>query len=417
MSSDSETEKPIAENTNIFLENDLLIDEFPIIMAQCMSISIINCPKITIIPNLQNLKNLEIFQLTNSNIPICNTYFPDSLRLLDLSYNCIDEFIPQNLPTFIAELNLSFNNLTTIPLCIESLYNLNNGIQFNFKNNNFWFSMYSDIPPSYVKPSIVEEISFAYKLNLISTSKMNYCRSLLFKDNFMEEVNKLDEAMNSRRQIFIPENNVRKVPHHTISEPPREVSPPRENTVYNNAENVHLSSIQINMKNNINYILSYNPVKFIKFNKRKFFKFISKKLNLESINKFSNIYYYDTVHPLYHTTYSFLLYKIYNIICDSEYKDNLLDILRIEILESLDTCTTGQFVRLVNTLNVFIPQIKISISKNEDISNSIIAIRKKHASLYKDATEYTIETIPIVWQFLEEMCVPEIEMAAWLEYV
>jgi len=74
--------------------------------------------------------------------------------------------------------------------------------------------------------------------------------------------------------------------------------------------------------------------------------------------------------------------------------------------------------RLVNSLSSFVNGISVTISKNEEISNSIIALRKKYAILYADNNElYINETIPAVWQLLEDECIPENEHDIWLEYV
>jgi hypothetical protein len=37
--------------------------------------------------------------------------------------------------------------------------------------------------------------------------------------------------------------------------------------------------------------------------------------------------------------------------------------------------------------------------------------------MYPDPEEYINETIPAVWQLLEDMCVGEAEHDVWLEYV
>lgn len=389
------------KDVNILLANNKFIDKFPMIMSLCVSISITNCPNIHTIPNMKGLEHLEIFKLVHSTILVCNAYFPNSLRTLDLSYNSIIEFVPQNLPTTIAEIDLSFNKLKTVPPCIETLYNANHGVNYNFRNNDFWFSMYSNINPSYVYPGVIDELILAHKLNLISTCKIRYCKKILEKNMFIKDAKELARKVNLVAQIRILENT---------------------NTIYTNAQNVHLTSVQSKMKENIKYIMSYVSINPVRCSKDMFFLHICDELGLKnqnifSIDKFRVIYDNTIPHSLYGVTFSELLYNVYNIICDSEHKETLLNILRDEIKDGINTCSTGQITRIVNTLNMFVPEIKISISKNEEISNTIIAMRKKYKMIYEDEDMYITETIPIIMQFLEDMCISEAESMAWIEYV
>ncbi len=101
------------------------------------------------------------------------------------------------------------------------------------------------------------------------------------------------------------------------------------------------------------------------------------------------------------------------------YKHDLIEIFIEEITETANnTCLTGRMTRMVNVLNGFVLDINVGISKNEEISNSIIVLRNKYAKIYvNEPDKYIAELVPMVWQMLEDNCIPENEHSVWLEYV
>jgi 4-alpha-glucanotransferase len=68
-------------------------------------------------------------------------------------------------------------------------------------------------------------------------------------------------------------------------------------------------------------------------------------------------------------------------------------------------------------LNGFVSGINVSISRNEELTNAIVTLRKKNIKLYGDSYLYVHETVAQVWQMLEDACIPEHEHEAWLEFV
>jgi hypothetical protein len=99
-------------------------------------------------------------------------------------------------------------------------------------------------------------------------------------------------------------------------------------------------------------------------------------------------------------------------------RDAIRDILHEEIKDGLCTCRAGRVSRMVNALNGFVEGVHVGLSKNEELSNTILVLRNRNATVYgKDTDTYLSETVPLVWQALEDACVPEGEHSAWLEYV
>jgi hypothetical protein len=353
-----------------------------------LSISIVNCPKITKLPCFSHFVNLETLKVQHCDIRVFDLFIPNCLRNLDISYCGLQEFRPQNIPQNLAELNLSFNKLKLIPRCLE---HLPSATRINLANNDFWFNMYSNISPAMISPEAIEELILAYKLNLIGTSKILYAIDILHEKNYPDVARALE-------RITCQQFEVRKTEVKSTAD---------------NAQNVHLTSVQNSMANAIKFLYSYNS--HYKFNQNHIKsilqfpddKWDQIKLLCDSTNK----------HSIYHMTYFQVLTKVLQVIHESPYKDTMLEVLRDEIIDGLDTCFTGQITRMVNSLNGFVKQIKVGIDHKEELSNTIIAIRKKYSMIYNDIEQYTTETIPIVWQLLEDSCVPEHEHAAWLEYV
>lgn len=376
---------------DIIIENDKLIGEIKV--YDCNSIRVINCPKITKIPDMYYFNNLEILRIQHCTIKQCYTYFPNSLRTLELSYCCMSDFSPSNFPNKLTELDLSFNNLKSIPSIIEKI--LDKNIIINLRNNDFWYTMYSDLSPLLICSETVKELVLANKLNLVSTIKLKNAVNILNLKKCSKEANWLSE------QIQISLDKKKQL----------------DQTVYTNPENIHLKSVQDNVEKSINYIMSYQIVKLYN---------ISQAINeLKLLNlppDAITFLYFCIENHVYHSgykiTYVEIFEKIYSIIKESLYKECLMAILKSEIVDGMNTCLTGQITRLLNVLSGFLPGVVITINRKEETSNSIIALRKKFAMMYGENTDiYIQEAVPAVWQLLEDMCIPECEHEIWLEYV
>ena len=76
------------EESIIDIRDDLKISDNEIVVFDCMSINIMNCPKITAIPEIQYFQWLEVLIIEHCDIKECTTAFPSSLRNLTITY-CI----------------------------------------------------------------------------------------------------------------------------------------------------------------------------------------------------------------------------------------------------------------------------------------------------------------------------------------
>lgn len=359
-------------------------------LHDCTSITVFDCPKITKIPDMCKFNWLETLNIQHCDISACRTYLPESLRVLNLSYCGIQEFIPQNMPTQLAELDLSFNKLRKIPECISVL----NNTQINLRNNDFWFTMYSDLNPAMIGTGVANELALAYKLNLISTSKVKYAINIL-----------RDKTLNAEAALLS---------RLTLIE--LEVRRKDGNSTSTNKQNVHLTSVQESMKRSVEFVLAY---KYMNIPTEKLIQMTITDMNCSDIlsEQIRERCSDATIHSVYKASYSDVFIRVLSIIYDSRHKDTLLNIMRAELEDGMNTCLTGQITRMVNALNGFVDGVKITINKTEELTNSIVALRKRYALIYLDQDAYIAEAVPAVWQMLEDMCVPELEHAMWLEYV
>jgi hypothetical protein len=380
---------------SIVIKNDF--DKKDIIINNELSVTVHNCPKITRFPDLFGFFCLETISLSHCNIPICRTYFPDSLRTLSITYCSMKEFIPAYLSTEVVDVNLSFNKLKIIPTILKKIYQENNHIRINLHNNDLWYLMYSDLSPGMINGSVIDELVFANKINLVSTANLRTAVYILKSKKLSNEArslaNKIGLAIEEKARTLL--------------------------TTYDNKQNVHLSSVQDNMRVALDKIFNITLKSYMSFASIVKGLKNEKKLNKRTIEFFDKVCEKDLYHSGYNVGYKKLFEQVYAIIINSSFKEDLLKIFIDEIEETADTtCLTGKMTRMVNVLNGFVLDINVGISKTEELSNSIIVLRNKFAKIYvNEPDKYIEELVPVVWQMLEDNCVPETEHEVWLEYV
>lgn len=379
----------------IIIENNNEINE--LIINNELSVTVHNCPKITKFPDLFGFFCLETINISHCNIKKCRTYFPDSLRTLSITYCSMKEFIPANLTNDIVDIDLSFNNLKFVPVVLRSIYENNKHVKINLRNNDLWYLMYSDLSPGMIDGSVIDELTFANKINLVSTAKLRCAVEILRQKKLSTEARRLAQVIGM-----------------VIQEKAQTLS-----TTYDNAQNVHLSSVQENMRYAIEKLFTISVSSLMSF--ASIVKLLKETYNLskKTLKFFERLDEEDMYHSGYNISYKRLFEQVFAIINDSSSKEDLINIFIEEVEETSDyTCLTGKMTRLVNVLNGFVLDINVGISKNEELANSIIVLRNRYAKIYVNKPDdYINELIPVVWQLLEDNCVPENEHEIWLEYV
>jgi len=152
--------------------------------------------------------------------------------------------------------------------------------------------------------------------------------------------------------------------------------------IYKDSQNIHNHNIQECVRNSIKNILNRKP------SIEDHIGYILQDSILDMQTKEALIEYSrcTDVHTELNITFDELLKYVISIIDSNDNKDEIKKILDLEIQDSLCKCFTGRISRLVNCLNGFDPEIVITISDSEQISQIILVTR----DLLKD--NYSVET-------------------------
>jgi hypothetical protein len=146
-----------------------------------------------------------------------------------------------------------------------------------------------------------------------------------------------------------------------------------QNTIYNDTQNVHSSSIQKSIKDSIfNLMKNYNDEYQLNY----LVNPILTQKTKEALIEYSNC---NEVHSIMNITFEELLKAVFIEIetLEQENQKSVLEILNQEMDDSICKCFTGRISRLVNCLSGFSDKVSIKISSNEEISNIIITLKKK----------------------------------------
>ena len=149
------------------------------------------------------------------------------------------------------------------------------------------------------------------------------------------------------------------------------------NTIYNNTQNVHSSSIQQSIKDSIfNLMKNYNN----DYQLNIITNDILTQKTKEALIEYSNC---TDIHSIMGITFEELLKAVLIEIDTLENKDEIFEILNQEMADSICKCFTGRLSRLINCLNGFSDKVCIQISTNEEISNIIIVLKNKITDTYE----------------------------------
>ena len=289
---------------------------------------------------------------------------------------------PNEKNTDIIELNLSSENLTSLPkeigLCtqLRTLYCNNNELT-----------------------SLPTELGRCTQLQYLSCTN-NQLTSLPVELGFYTHL-----------QLFLYSNN----PIEYISPNIVRLLNRNENTqhIYNDSQSVHNHSIQQGIRNGIMYLLTKKPtITFDELTQQILTEPIlseqSKRLLMEYMGN-------EEVHSVFNITFKELLLNVISHVntFDTTMQHNFFEILNTEITDSECKCFTGRLSRLVNSLNGLDEHIQVHISENEQIGNIIIVCKNRMMN-----SEYNVELLKEMVRselLLRNVNIDTIEK--WLEYI
>ena len=79
------------------------------------------------------------------------------------------------------------------------------------------------------------------------------------------------------------------------------------------------------------------------------------------------------MHSIIGITFNELLLNVISLININEHKNEILNVLNIEMEDGECKCFTGRMSRLVNCLNGYDVNVQIKIADNEQIANVILS--------------------------------------------
>ena len=100
-----------------------------------------------------------------------------------------------------------------------------------------------------------------------------------------------------------------------------------------------------------------------------------------------------------------------SLVLKNEHKNEILNILNMEMQDSECKCFTGRMSRLVNCLNGFDENVQIKIADNEQIANVILQIKNKYN---EDETEKIKEDVE---KQLTELGYSSEIINSWMEHI
>jgi len=142
--------------------------------------------------------------------------------------------------------------------------------------------------------------------------------------------------------------------------------------IYQDQQSVHNSGIQESFRKTVNRLSQKKPDEFDLLE-----EILTSELKQKT--KISLVEYSEIkdVHFHLQLTFEEILTFVWNRIRVHPNKLEILKVLDSEMQDALCMCPTGRITRLVNSLNGFDPDVQLTISDNEQLSNLVIMTKKK----------------------------------------
>ena len=290
-----------------------------------------------------------------------------------------------------------FNNLTHLdedyPLITTISCSYNNLTEIPYYPILMFLSCFCNMINHIVEYPFLRHL-YCYRNNLTNLSNYPLMQELDCSDNLITSIpnilewNNLTEFYYSGNPIeYIPPNIARRLEQirnyfrNTIG---------NENgrNIFNDTQNVHNHQIQKSVLNSIQNIIQVRPgidfdnmmSEIIHNNDGMIDK--TKQILAEFVEN-------DEVHSVLGITFKELLLSVWSIIRakNTDQRRYVIEILNIEMNDSVCKCFTGRMSRLINCLNGIDDRVSITISDNEQIGNIIVKIKEK----LERNSEYTVE--------------------------
>jgi len=347
---------------------------------------------LTEIKGLDTLTNLqELYLSYNSLTEIRGLDTLTNLQKLSLSHNSITEIKGLDTLTNLQELDLFNNSLTEIK-GLDALTNLQ---ELWLSNNSL-----TEIKGINTLTNLQELWLYNNSLTEIKgLDTLTNLQKLDLSNNSLTEIKGLD-ALTILQNLRLYNNSLTEIPIELLclrrlttfyyNDNPIEFIPPivqrfidrinRRNfdtdTIYNDTQNVHDSTIQKSIQTSI-------------------FKLLKRPLGNTTIDSVFNQVMDDSVltektkcligeyctesavHSILQITFTDLFIAVWNTIQNNKHSQEIKRILNTELQDAECQCFTGRLSRLINCLNGFDSDIQIQIADKAQISNIVILVKER----------------------------------------
>ena len=323
-------------------------------------------------PSFEQLDNLTYLNLSYNNFRI----FPEkscklkNLKMLYMNGNRI-KIIPDINLNSIEALYLNTNRICNISDTIGNLVHL--------KNLELQDNCIAKIPETIGELACLETLSLSNNVYLSSIPRtIGGCRQLTrihLENNQLERLPVEITQCVRLTEIHINDNPIELGPIvQRFVNHRRNIN--NHTGLYRNRENVHTTSIQQSIKESIINLLNDTFI----MQKTELTDAIVNHHSISPKNKDLLCAYINDEndsHSTLYCTFFDVFMKVYGRILSAPTYE-IYKRLDEELNEGECKCFTGRLSRIVNVLNGFFDDIRVSISENEQISNVIITLRQIH---------------------------------------
>jgi Leucine-rich repeat (LRR) protein len=309
--------------------------------------------QLTSLPEWKHLTNLQIIDCTSNQLTrLPKLQHMTNLQKIDFGYNLLTSLPEWEHLTNLQEIYGYNNKLTSLPEW-EHLTNLQViNCSYNQLTSLPEWQHLTNLQKIYCNDNQLTSLpEWGHLINL-QTIDCNYNKLKSLPVGWIRLQNLRNIKYYGNPIEYIPPNLRRIIQGQCTGQ-----------NIYQDTQSVHNHNIQLSLQKSIEYLIKDKPtISIPKMKSEITNECIVHELLLDYCND-------KTIHSVLNVTFEEILNSIWSKIRISEYKNEIIKILNIEMLDSECKCFTGRLTRLVNCLNGFDANIKIEIDNNEQMSN------------------------------------------------
>ena len=394
------------------------------------------------LPNFSKMVELESIDLSVNYLDdLLDLNLPWNLKTLDFTSNMIEKISVAQWPEHLVELKLDYNRISDLDMSID---NVNISCNVSLSNNEFPWQKYNAFC-LWIKDDMsnLQEVQDKVTRYARYGMKVPVKHPTSIQTHFPMQIPRpmggqhftafngfgginMPDGVEDEQWINMQLDNIFNLDRK-----------PELKSVYQDAHNVHASSVQNTTNVSLKWLIDKGPPNInapnlikktwsggkVKRPFRWWSLFAWLRLIFEEplppacelLDRFCSD---SIVHSVHGITYGQLIGHMWNVISTHKDKEEILNILKEDILASSTICFTGRFTKTLNVLSGFVEEIQVGISDKEQMQNRIV---QKLAELRKnfesESEEYNKKATEDIATILTEFKIPAEEQSAWLDAI